>query len=117
MQAWGLTYFYLLLYRNAKNYVEQHSGDLNKLQHFKESRIRVGVILSLFFVLLPFHERRLLHLGQFKHMIAEILSLLLVLVSRTKYTNMLFIFVFLVVVISNVSKLLMNLSFIILHSC
>ena len=42
-----MLYFFLLLNRNAKNYVEQHSGDLNKLQHFKESRIRVRNILSL----------------------------------------------------------------------
>ena len=32
---------YFLFYRHAKNYVEEHSGDLNKLQHFTESRIRV----------------------------------------------------------------------------
>jgi len=70
-----LTYFYLLLYRNAKNYVEQHSGDLNKLQHFKESRIRVRVILSLFLVLLPFHQRRFLHLGQFKHLASSSIEL------------------------------------------
>ena len=62
MQAWRhvteLTYFYLLLYRNAKNYVEQHSGDLNKLQHFKESRIRVRVTLSLFFCIVTIPRKK-----------------------------------------------------------
>ena len=29
-------------FRNAKSYVDAHSGDLNRLQHFKESRIRVS---------------------------------------------------------------------------
>ncbi|XP_068740011.1 transmembrane channel-like protein 3 [Montipora capricornis] len=31
----------LEILRNAKSYVDAHSGDLNRLQHFKESRIRV----------------------------------------------------------------------------
>ena len=32
----------LLFYRDAKSYVDAHSSDLNRLQHFKESRIRVS---------------------------------------------------------------------------
>ena len=39
------------LCRHAKKYVEEHSGDLNRLQHFTETRIRVrNEVLCLCFI-------------------------------------------------------------------
>ena len=88
MQACGrvtqLTYFYLLLYRNAKNYVEKHSGDLNKLQHFKESRIRVRVTLIFVFLYCYHSTKEDFSFSAGSLSTAEILSLLLALVGQNK---------------------------------